>query len=569
MGRTSSTDARRRRGAARASRGARPAGTATAPAGRPLEAWRAALPMAWGILLLAAPAASNLFWGVDAVRSLPLAAALALIACALLAAGLPRVGSARIAIGAGVAVMAVLAFGLAEAAHWLGDTGVRLGALTMSVHGVDRQPWTEWAARVHASPLDFVVNMLLPAALARGGMTVERAVSLVTFATGLSYLAGAVRVVRRMHVPAGLLPAATAALVMAGTLELFAGYAESGGLLLACAAWWWSELLPPLASRRQALRLAGMWLLLFLAHRIAWLMLLPMAWRCLGPAVAGDRPEHRRACLGLTALVALVAAVLAAAGGAGRLGGDFADVFSGGARLPAVAPWFDAVNLLLLVAPLLVLGTWFAARRPASAPPAMQPGLLWIAALPLVPLAFVLPAAPSGLGMQRDWDLATLLGWTLSLAGLSLLVRRGGAALERALTWSLPVLALTAFGWVAVHADAAVTLRRAQAFVGARPLPADPQLGHAQLYLGRWWESVGDRWRAARAYADGYQRVPTPNRGMLAARMYAEARRFAEARGMIARIRARGGLDSLTVAVLDGLEAQIDALDPAGDAAVP
>jgi len=43
--------------------------------------------------------------------------------------------------------------------------------------------------------------------------------------------------------------------------------------------------------------------------------------------------------------------------------------------------------------------------------------------------------------------------------------------------------------------------------------------------------------------------------------MYAEAGRFAEARDMIGRIRRRGGFDESTRAVLDGLDAQIEALD--------
>ena len=552
----------RSRSSARRQAVARPGARAdAAPPGRatPLEPWRAAFPLAWVLLLLAAPPASNFFWGVNGVRSLPAAGAALLIACAAAAAGLPKLRSGAAGAALAAAALALIAFGLRESAHWLGDTGVRLGALTMFVHGVDAQPLARWAAQIHAAPLDFVVNFLAPAALARAGVAIEQAVSAVTFLTGLAFVAGAWRVSGRLGIGAALRPAATAALVLAGTLALYAGYAESGGLALAAAAWWWAALLAPLGTRAQAGRTAAWWLVLFLCHRVAWLMLIPMIWRCLGPAAPGDRPEHRRACLAFTGAAALLAAGLGALlGGGEQLGSDLADVLAG--RL-AFARWHDVLNLVLLIAPLALLEPGLTWGRPQPGHDVPQRGLLQVAALPLIPLAVILPVAPSGLGVQRDWDLAALLGWTLTLAAVERLRALPAPAFGRALAWVLAGLVLTAGGWIGVHADAGATLRRAEAFVTGAPRPAAPQLGHAHLYLGRWHESRGERDAAAEAYAASYEHVPTPNRGMLAARMYAEAGRFAEARDMIGRIRRRGGFDESTRAVLDGLDAQIEALD--------
>jgi hypothetical protein len=516
-------------------------------------------------LLLLAPPASNWFWGVNGVRSVAAPVALALIVCAALAAALPTLRPGVLPITLAGGLMAVVAFPLRETAHWLADTGVRLGAITMFAYGVDPKPLSIWATQLHANPLDFLVNFLAPSALVRAGVGIEAAVSIVTFMTGLAFIAGAARLVRRLEAPPALRPALTATLVLTGALGLFAGYAESGGLVIAAAAWWWGDLVTPLRGRREALRLAAAWLVLFLCHRIAWLMLAPMLWRLFGPAAEGDRPAAKReAALFTTIAVGVAVASGIASGGSGQVGKDLRDLFSTGIAALRWASPVDVANLLMLIAPLAPLGAWLAAWRGAGATPARTPrGLVWVAALPLIPLAILYPVAPNGLGVQRDWDLSALMGWTLSVAGLLYLLRLPEAALRRALAWVLPGLVLTAGGWLAVHADSAATLRRVEAYVAGPPLPAEPQLGHAWLYLGSWRENHGDRLGAARAYAASYDQVPTPNRGMLAVRMFAEADRFGDARRLIDRIRARGQMDSTTAEVLEDLAAQLDARERA------
>jgi hypothetical protein len=77
-----------------------------------------------GLLLLAAPPASNYFWGVNGLRSLPGPEALALLlaavatALAAFASRGSRVWAALIA----VTVAVVVAFPLRESIHFLGDT---------------------------------------------------------------------------------------------------------------------------------------------------------------------------------------------------------------------------------------------------------------------------------------------------------------------------------------------------------------------------------------------------------------------------------------------------------------
>src|SRR5262249_13592700 len=151
-------------------------------------------------------------------------------------------------------------------------------------------------------PLDILVDFLAPIGLTRLGTPLGQGVSLVSFTLALVFFAGVWRAVGRLEAPPELRLALCAAVVASGTLEAFAAYAESAGLLLATAAWWWAEALAPLDGPRQAVRAACAWMMLFLAHRMGLLMLAPLAWRALGPALPGDRPEARRWLLALGAL---------------------------------------------------------------------------------------------------------------------------------------------------------------------------------------------------------------------------------------------------------------------------
>jgi hypothetical protein len=224
----------------------------------------------------------------------------------------------------------------------------------------------------------------------------------------------------------------------------------------------------------------------------------------------------------------------------------------------------DLANLLFLVAPLALLAPLFAGReRLAAWSRRPETRLAIVAALPLAVLAAILPIAPSGLGVHRDWDLSALFGWTLTLAAVMLLARVPLARLRAALAWSLPVLALTAGGWLAVNADRTAAVMRADAIVTKPPALADAQRSQALLYLSRWATFEGRTRDAARYFEQSYDLTPTPNRGLLAAYNWANNREWAAARRMIARVRARGGLDSMMIARADTIESQIERAEAA------
>jgi hypothetical protein len=105
-------------------------------------------------------------------------------------------------------------------------------------------------------------------------------------------------------------------------------------------------------------------------------------------------------------------------------------------------PPSDVINTLALVAPLAFLAPWLAGRaaiRSWAGRPEVR--VLAVAALPLLPLVWFLPAGDSGLGAHRDWDLSALAGLTLTLLGAQTVVlsqHRDCATLA----WTLPVLVL-------------------------------------------------------------------------------------------------------------------------------
>ena len=520
----------------------------------------------WAAVLLLAPPASNWFWGVNGFRSLPAGFQLGLLAFALACGALAalRVRSTAVAAVLGVALAAVLAFVLHERTHFLGDTQIRLRAMAVFSARMISVSLNEWSTRMHANPLDIVVNFLGPIGGRRLGLSISQSVSLFSLLLALVFFTGVWRISGRLGAPAGLRIAVCAALALAGTLEVFAGYAESSGLLLATAAWWWSEMLAPLAGRAQAFRTAAAWLIMFLAHRLALVMLLPLAWRALGPPLPGDEPAARRWMIGSAAAAAAIAGVALMLGAGGRqLGTDTKDLLPVMLGAILAVPPSDVLNVLALVAPLAFLAPWLAGRAALGeffARPEAK--LLLTAAIPLVPLVWIIPAGANALGAHRDFDLGTLAGFTLTIMAVMLLTQLPAARLRGALLCALPVVALQAGGWVAVNANEEAATLRAKALAEKPPGLAAPHLSHLHVYLGQRAMDLGAPQFAAPEFDLAFKLNPNPRRALMAAEAWARSGDLVAARSAMARGRAAGPLSpSLTIAGrrLDALIDQLTA----------
>jgi hypothetical protein len=534
---------------------------------RPVAPGRAALAAlaGWLLLLLLAPAGTNASWGVNAFASLGAPARLALLGFAAACAALAWSRARGRWLAPAVAVLAawIVAFPLRERIHFLGDTNSRIGALSILALDLDPRPLGVWARQIHAQPLDLVVDFLLPARLARL-ISLEPALSLVWFALAVVFLLGAHRLVRRSGAPPAAVLPLFAAFVLTGSLEVFAGYVDSAGLLLAAGVWWWSDLIGPLRSPAAGVRVAAGWLALLLAHRLGVVMLAPLLWRVAGPAWPGDdAPARRWATAATAAAVVAGGVILAGFGSSERIALDAGGV-SGILRDPgaAVRAAIDGANLLLLVASPAIAAAIVAgpaALRAALADPAARVAL--IAAAALLPLAFLVPAVPASLGGQRDWDIGVLFGLASSLFGVLLLARLPEARLRGALVATLPVLALGAGGWLAVNADERAALARANTAACGWPRMAEAQQSQALIFLGSDLATRGRYAEAAENYERSFDLVPAPNRGLHAATNWARVGEFDEAREVLARVKRRPNLDVPTVAWIRELESQMDSID--------
>jgi hypothetical protein len=127
---------------------------------------------AWTLALVLAPPLSVPLWAVNGFRAVApgVRAGLALGAAALgwlawRARG--RMAWSTIAL----AFALLLAVPLRERAHVLGDTDARLHAIVDFASHAVRVPLLEWSRRLHASSLDLVIGLLLPAGLVRMGLS--------------------------------------------------------------------------------------------------------------------------------------------------------------------------------------------------------------------------------------------------------------------------------------------------------------------------------------------------------------------------------------------------------------
>lgn len=491
-----------------------------------------------------APPGSNAFWAVNGFRSLGVAAAAGLVLVALAASALPaaRSGAAAWGVIAGAAAFA-LAGPLRERLHFLGDSHLRLRAI---------EHLRILPAELHANPLDLLVNALATTGLVRLGLESRAAIGVISFVLACVFFAGVWRLTAALvpappvarsarHHDTRARVAFAALLAATGSLEAFAGTAESAGLLLATAVWWWVAMLRPLDRPRRAIELAAAWVLVFLAHRLALVLLLPLAWRAFAPAPEGDRPAGRRALAwALAAALAIAVATSVFGPGSEQAARDFASIaaavtFAAGHRPLGV---HDVLNGIVLVAPLvllvpLVLGpaaatAWWRSRegRPAL-----------VAAIALLPLAAILPGTPDALGAQRDWDLGVLFGLTLTLAMTAALAR----ATEPSRTWAvrgaLVVAVLAAGSWVLVNADETASARRALAMLDSTPALHPHHRSAAHAFLGQRSMDLRNAELAGRHYEQSFDLVRNGRLALLAAEAYAVGGRADESRRMLDRAR--------------------------------
>jgi len=521
-----------------------------ATAAATLEPLGVAMLALWALaLLLASPHRVDL-WGINGFRSVPAqwpALVLAAGVSLALAVFRPR------AVWVWSVVLAVLTWALAlpfrERVHFLGDTQLRLRALfavslpslAAGIGGVWN--WIEAGSRVlHAGPLDMIVDVLPVLVLHARGFTASDAVAIVTSVLALAYFALAWRLAGRLAPDPSLRGPLALALSLAGTLEAFAGYADSAALIGVATLAWWGEMLAPLDRPARAWRLSVAFVALLLAHRMAIVMLLPQLLRALGPGLPGDRPAVRRALLGLIGLAVALAIALAMAEGVGpQLARDVTEL------LRSLRPWparlLDVLSALIVVAPLAIAAPALAGR--AGAEFRRDPRALWIvvgAAPLLLGLIWVFPVGENGLGAHRDWDTNVLLGVTLTVGAAIWLARAGAPRLQRALTAALPLLTLTALGWLAANADPIVATRRAIELDQSLPALTAPQHAHLDMYFG---QRAMDEHRAdvaALHYQHAFDVAGNPRRALLAAEAWWMAGHPTEARAAIARARSAGPL---------------------------
>ncbi|HYM79922.1 MAG TPA: hypothetical protein VEY91_00770 [Candidatus Limnocylindria bacterium] len=539
----------------------------------PLRGAAFAVVLVWAALLVLAPPASNYVWAVNGLRSLPQAGVVALL---LAAAGAAAIGRFRVpaafAWALAGALALLVAFPLREAVHFLGDTQFRLRTLVGFAAELGPVAFGDWVVRLHASPLDVAVNVLLPIQLHRLGLPIRDVISLVGALLGFVYFASWWRAVPRLGAPPDTRVPFALALALTGTLEAFAGYAESAALVAAAGAWWWSELIGPLARPRHAVRLCAAWLVLVLAHRLGIVMALPMIWRALAPPMSGDRPEARRWFWILLAGAMIAAAGVMFVGGIGdQLVKDAAELLRTARRSGLrTVPLSDVANTLLLVAPLAILAPWLAGRRALAAfvrhPVAL---LVTLAAVPLLlGLVWLFLVGDSNLGAHRDWDINILLGLALTLAAGQVLALAPPERVRGRLIWILPLLVIGAGGWVAVNAHSERAMERAIALATDPPKLPGPQQSHAHLFIGQRAMDLGEFDAAGVAYEHAFALNPNPRRALLAAEAWLVAGDVAAARRSLARARALELSPTLTESarVLDEAITRLEA-QAAGDTA--
>lgn len=510
-------------------------------------------PLAAAAVLVAAPPGHPALWGIDGFRSVTPATRLGIVLFALAAAAAPRVLRATWARFTATAALAVaLAWPMREAIHWLGDTGFRLRAIASPQQPGAR--WDDFRRVLHAAPLDALIGYSLPQALVHNlHVGPQDAVSIVCTVLAVLALAGAWRLVRSLGWD-GREAAAGAFLLMAGTLGTFAGYAESAAPFVTGIVWWLPDVLIPPRHAGHVVRVLAGWVLLTQMHRMGLLLApLVLLW-AMAPREDAGAPGVP-AVLGGAAVALGLALVANVAFGLGRLEGDLHDWVAGGLRLVGAR---DTLELLAVTCPLAFVAPALFARAPDRSAARTAIAVL-AAAAALLAVALVQPLAPSGLGPQRDWDLAVAGG--LLLATAILVLARG--ARDGARGWPLPavvaVVALQAASWVAVDASASASVDRAVTLAYAPAALPAAQRSHVFMFLGDRAMALGEPATAGSFYEAAWTLLRSPRRAIAAARAWADAGDPPRARAMLRAARSTGLTPDLADAA-DQISAAIDTL---------
>jgi len=211
---------------------------------------------------------------------------------------------------------------------------------------------------------------------------------------------------------------------------------------------------------------------------------------------------------------------------------------------PRLTPGLDIVSLLAVVA-APALQTPALAGRAALAAVARSPALplFAVAAVLLSPMLLVYPVAPSGLGPHRDWDLAALLGLSLTVAAAAALARMPRPRLRGALAVLVPVLVLQAGTWIAANADLRSAIARVEASAAAAGSLSAEQRSSLFVFLA-YDAAERDENAAAGAYFErAFDAVPNRRNLLTGAEAWLRSGDTAAARRAIARARAwPGGL---------------------------
>ena len=516
-------------------------------------------------LLLAAPPGSNRFWGVNGLRSLPAPFALAaLLGAALLTVLAMR--ATRLAWLVTAAGALVLAFPLRERLHLLGDTWVRTRFFERAVFDPVGAPgFQELGRQLHAQPLDNLIGCWGVIRLAPLIQTIAGAVSVASLVLALAYFAALGRLARRFDTSPFAVPLAFA-IALAGTLEVFAGYAESGGVVLAAGAWWWASLMTPLERPRHAVASVAAWAALFLGHRVALVALVPQLARAFVP-LERDRMPARRWLVALSlAAAALAFAALRSGIASQALGRDFEELGMSvhDWRSLRLVPLADLANLMILVMPLALLAPllagWTALREFLRS---RVFALHALAFVPLTPLLVVFPAAPHGLGAHRDWELAALPGLIAGSAGAALLAGLPAPRRRAALWVALPLLALIALSWVGLNAHQHASDRAAIALAQGNGRLEGAQRAHLLTFLAYRAADLEDNANSAAWFDSSFAAVPNLRTSLLASEAWLRAGNLEAARRSMARARERGPFPP----ELAGGAATLDAMIAAADSA--
>lgn len=516
-----------------------------------------ALVASWALIVTAPPDVKHL-WAVNGFRSVPVLIRLLAVVAASAMAVTAR--SSRMLLALGIVLAIALAFPLRESIHWLGDTSLRLHAIHNAAQpgaSVD-----DWRRILHAEPVDLLLNFEIPVFLTtRLHVAETTAVSIVSLLLAGCFISGVWRLAGILSADPRMRSTVAALLMLTGSLEVFAGYAESAGVFLVAVTWWLAWMLEPVDRVKRVVLVVGGWIALTFVHRMALLLLPALLVKAFTPGAA----SVRRPFVLATTLAGIVAIMLALNGPTSRLQADYGELsrVTLGNWRAHVIPFSDLLNLMVIVAPLDFFALFLASRAGFSRVTRSGDGH-WLAAAiaPLLVLAIVQPVTPSGLGAQRDWDLAVVPGFLITV--LIVHMMQGLPAPRRsALTYVLiPTLAFQVACWVGVNANTEASVSRAVTLAYSKDLPP-AQASHLFMFLGERAIEVANPRLSAQYYEKAFDLHGNPRRALASASSWLAAGDASQARRLIGMARAVGGLTPELTAAAAHMDASIDSLAPA------